>query len=161
MGVAGAGKSTLANVLAAELGCATIEGDEHHLPASKAKMRAGIPLEDADREPWLDLLGDLVARPGAFVLTCSALKRRYRDRLRARVPGLRFIFIEIERADAQKRVAARPSHLFPASLVASQFAALEPPLGETGVLTVVAARTVRDQADAVKAWITGIGAGVP
>src|SRR5258706_6705247 len=98
MGVSGSGKSTLGRALAAGLGYPLIEGDEHHLPASKAKMRAGTPLQDADREPWLDKIGALVANePGGAVLTCSALKRAYRDRLRAQAPGLKFVFIEIDR----------------------------------------------------------------
>jgi carbohydrate kinase (thermoresistant glucokinase family) len=100
-GVSGCGKSTLGGALAREIGYVLIEGDEHHLPASKAKMRLGTPLIDADREPWLDQLGALVAAErGGAVLTCSALKRSYRERLRVKVPALKFVFIEIEQADA-------------------------------------------------------------
>jgi gluconokinase len=153
MGVAGAGKSTLAKELARQLDCPLIEGDEHHLAASKAKMRAGTALDDADREPWLDRLGELLADVESAVLTCSALKRRYRDRLRARAPLLRFIFIEIEPAEAEARVAARPSHFFAPTLVASQFAALEPPLGEPGVLAVAARQPVGEQVAAARAWL--------
>jgi len=149
MGVAGAGKSTLAGELARKMGCTLIEGDEHHLEASKAKMRAGIPLDDADREPWLDRLGDLMAKADGAILTCSALKRRYRDRLRARVAMLGFVFIEIDRVSAQQRVSARPSHLFPASLVESQFAALEPPLAEPGVVRVDAREALAAQVASV------------
>ena len=88
MGVSGCGKSTLGHELARAFDYALIEGDEHHLPASKEKMRAGIPLQDADREPWLDRIGALVAAaPGGAVLTCSALKKAYRDRLRSQ-PGV-------------------------------------------------------------------------
>jgi gluconokinase len=149
MGVAGAGKSTLAAELARRTGSVLIEGDEHHLDASKAKMRAGIPLDDADREPWLDRLGDLMAAEASVVLTCSALKRRYRDRLRARVPSLKFVFIDIDRVLAGERVAARPTHFFPASLLDSQFAALESPLGEPGVVTVPASALLEQQVEAV------------
>jgi gluconokinase len=153
MGVAGAGKSTLARALARALDCPLIEGDEQHLAASKAKMRAGIALDDADREPWLDLLGALLAGGESGVLTCSALKRRYRDRLSARVPMLKFVFIEIEPAEAEERVAARSSHFFAPSLVASQFAALESPRGEPGVLAVPARQPIGEQVAAVTAWL--------
>ena len=154
MGVAGSGKSTLGEELARTLGLPLIEGDQHHLPASKAKMRAGIAVDDADREPWLDRLGALLAEaPGGAVLTCSALKRGYRERLRAKVPGLKFVFIEIDRAEAQARVAARPAHMFPASLVANQFATLESPSAEPGVVTVAASEAPSAQVAAVVKWL--------
>lgn len=154
MGVAGCGKSTLAAALAGALGARLIEGDDHHLPQSQAKMRRGIALQDADREPWLDRLGDLLAgEPGPAVLTCSALKRRYRDRLRAAVPTLCTVFIEILPEQARARVAARPGHLFPPGLVASQFEALEPPQGEPGVLTVPAQAASQDQLSRVLRWL--------
>jgi len=154
MGVAGSGKSTLAAGLALALAVPLIEGDEHHLPASQAKMRQGIALQDSDREPWLDRLGDtLLACPGAGVLTCSALKLRYRERLRAHVPGLSFVFIEVDAAEAARRVAARAGHLFPAALVASQFEALEPPHGEAGVLTVPASLRPQAQLDTALHWL--------
>ncbi|MEO6032190.1 MAG: gluconokinase [Burkholderiaceae bacterium] len=154
MGVSGCGKSTLAAALAQALHCTAIEGDAYHLPASQAKMRAGEPLTDADREPWLDRLGQLLAAaPGDAVLSCSALKRSYRDRLRARVPPLRFVFIEIDPALALQRVAARPGHFFPAALVASQFEALESPLGESGVLGVSAALALPEQVGTALRWL--------
>jgi gluconokinase len=154
MGVAGCGKSTLGAGLALALGCPLIEGDDFHLPESQAKMRQGIALQDNDREPWLDHLGQVIAERGAAaVATCSALKRRYRDRLRAKVPGLRFVFVDIAEAEATRRVGSRPDHLFPASLVASQFAALESPLGELGVLRVDAALAPQAQLDAVIGWL--------
>ena len=154
MGVAGCGKSTLGEGLARALGYPLIEGDEHHLPASKAKMRAGTPLDDGDRAPWLDRLGALVAdSPSGAVLTCSALKRVYRERLRSHVPGLRFVFIEIDQAAAVERVATRPAHLFPPSLVANQFATLESPVGERGVLAVSAGQALSAQVDAVRKWL--------
>lgn len=154
MGVAGCGKSTLAAGVALALGCEMVEGDDHHLPASQDKMRRGIALEDSDREPWLDRLGAALAeRPGSVVATCSALKRRYRERLRACVPGLEFVFVDISRARAESRVGSRPAHLFPASLVASQFAALESPVGERGVLSVPAILRPQEQLDAVMQWL--------
>ena len=154
MGVSGCGKSTLAAGIALALGCPLIEGDELHLPESQTRMRRGIALQDSDREPWLDRVGDVVAEQGgAAVATCSALKRAYRDRLRAKVPGLRFVFVDIAEADATRRVSQRPGHLFPASLVASQFADLESPVGEPGVLRVDAALAPQAQLDAVVAWL--------
>jgi gluconokinase len=154
MGVSGCGKSTLGRALADALGYPLIEGDEHHLPASKAKMQAGTPLQDADREPWLDKIGGLVANaPGGAVLTCSALKRAYRDRLRAQAPGLKFVFIEIDRHDAEQRVAERAGHMFPASLVANQFATLESPKDEPGVVTVSADQPLTAQVEAVTRWL--------
>ena len=154
MGVSGCGKSVLGARIAAALGVPLIEGDDHHLAASRAKMERGIALEDSDREPWLDRLGELlVQRRGGAVLTCSALKRRYRDRLRARVPGLRFVYIEIGRAEAEARVRARTDHMFPATLVASQFEALESPLGEDGVFAVPAVESTAMQVQAVLEWL--------
>jgi gluconokinase len=154
MGVAGSGKSTLAAELTRELGVASIEGDDHHSPGNQDKMRRGIPLEDADRIPWLDALGALLAaRVCGAVLTCSALKRGYRDRLRQAVPGLRIVFLEIEPDIANARVTERPTHLFPPSLVRSQFEALEPPLGESDVLHVNANRSRCEQLGAVLTWL--------
>ncbi|RZI72623.1 MAG: gluconokinase [Variovorax sp.] len=138
MGVSGCGKSSLGAALAAGMGLPLIEGDDFHPPANVEKMRSGVALTDDDRAGWLDSLGtELAARPLGAVLTCSALKRAYRDRLRADVPGLRFVFMELTRQEAERRVAERAAqHMFPASLVASQFATLESPVGEPGVLAV-------------------------
>ena len=140
MGVSGCGKSSLGAALAASLGLPLIEGDDFHPEANVEKMSAGIALTDADRAGWLDTLGKTLAEAqhGA-VLTCSALKRDYRKRLRDCVPELRFIFMSLDRDEAERRVAARASeHMFPASLVANQFATLESPVGERGVLEVQA-----------------------
>jgi len=154
MGVSGSGKSTLARAVAQALGALAIEGDEHHLPANREKMRRGEALQDSDREPWLHRLGELMAaHAGPVVLTCSALKHSYRERLRTRVPGLLFVFVEIDEATAAERVRSRADHYFPAGLVASQFQALEPPHGEPGVLAVSAALTPQVQCDAVLQWL--------
>jgi gluconokinase len=137
MGVAGCGKSSVAAMLAHELGALLIEGDEYHPRSNQEKMRNGIALQDADRAPWLDKLGALLeAAPASAVLTCSALKRSYRDRLRAAAPALRLVYVEISLAEAHRRVSSRPSHFFPPGLVASQFASLEVPTGEPDVLRV-------------------------
>jgi gluconokinase len=138
MGVAGCGKSSLGSALAEALRLPLIEGDDFHTEASKDKMRRGVPLDDADREGWLDRLAAETRRQSqGAVLTCSALKRKYRERLRAALPGVRFAYLRIDEPVARERVAARAGgHLFPPSLVPSQFAALEPPEGEPRVLTL-------------------------
>jgi gluconokinase len=157
MGVSGCGKSTLGARLASALRCDLIEGDDHHPPANRDKMAAGIALEDADRWPWLESLGRILrTSPGHAVLSCSALKRRYRDLLRQAVPGLRFVHLDIGPETAAARVAARPHHMFPATLVTSQFAALERPCDEAGVLSVQAELPVADQMRQVVAWLNSI-----
>jgi len=155
MGVSGCGKSSLGQAAAADLGLPLIEGDDFHPPANTEKMRTGTPLTDEDRAGWLARLADeLAAHPGGAVLTCSALKRAYRERLRAAVPDLRFAFMEISREDAQSRVEARAgAHIFPGSLVASQFATLESPSGEAGVLTVQAIAPIGQLTADVRRWL--------
>lgn len=159
MGVAGCGKSSAASAVAARLGWRLVEGDDFHAEASKIKMRQGMPLNDRDRAVWLAQLGDVLARHQRqgqpIVLTCSALKRSYRALLRSRSAGLRFVFLEIDKPHALERVAARAAeHLFPPSLVDSQFATLESPRGEPGVLCVDALRSRDELADEIAAWLT-------
>ena len=155
MGVSGSGKSTLGAALAARLGCPFLEGDGFHSAANVAKMREGIALTDADRDGWLATLGQLLqAQPQGAVLTCSALKRTYRDRLRNACPGLRFAFLDIDRASAAQRVAARAgTHFFSSSLVDSQFATLEPPVGEPGVLRLDALAPLPTLQQQACAWL--------
>ena len=156
MGVSGCGKSHVGALIAGRLGLPLIEGDEFHSEANRALMRSGVPLTDADRAGWLDTLGaQLQMRPGGAVLTCSALKASYRDRLRAAAPGLRFAWLELDPASAQRRVGQRPSHFFPAGLVATQFEALEPPQGEPGVLALDALQPADAIAESVVRWIAG------
>lgn len=130
MGVAGCGKSTLARRLARQLGAVFIEADAHHPPANRARMAAGIPLTDAERWPWLlALAGRLRAerRSGRVaVLACSALKRNHRRRLTEAGP-LAIVHLVLTPAQSMARLTARRGHFFPVSLVASQFAALQPP----------------------------------
>lgn len=155
MGVSGCGKSSLGAALATALGLPLIEGDDHHPPANVQKMSRGIALTDADRAGWLATLGRALAdAPQGAVLTCSALKRIYREQLRAAAPGLRFVFMAIERAESERRVAARAGeHMFPASLVANQFATLESPAGEAGVLQVDATAPLGQAVARVQAWL--------
>ena len=155
MGVAGCGKSSVGAAAAQALGLPLIEGDAFHSAGNLAKMSAGIALDDADRRGWLDALGrELQAHPQGAVLTCSALKRAYRDRLRAACPGLRFVHLVIDEKTALTRVAARASrHFFGPQLVASQFQTLEPPAGEPGVLALAATLALADIAAATAGWV--------
>ena len=137
MGVAGCGKSAAGARIARSLRLPLIEGDAFHPPANIEKMRTGVALTDDDRAGWLDRLAqELAARPAGAVLTCSALKQAYRERLRRAAPALRFVHLALPAAEAQRRVATRPGHFYPPSLVASQFEALEDPAGEAGVVVV-------------------------
>lgn len=156
MGVSGCGKTSVAAGLAADIGGRLIEGDAYHPQENIAKMSAGLPLDDADRAGWLDQLAQILAQSIAAgetpVLACSALKAAYRDRLRAASPQLGFVFLEIDRAAAAQRVQTRPGHFMPASLIDSQFAALEPPKGEPHVLTVDATEPVEAILHHTTAW---------
>lgn len=161
MGVAGCGKSEVGQRLATLLDVPLIEGDTFHSPLSVAKMRDGVPLTDADREGWLNVLGQQLSSHAGAVMTCSALRRHYRDALRGALshalpnhfPPLSFLFLNIDEATAQARVAARADHFYPASLVASQFATLEDPAGEPNVLTLAATLPPDDIATHTAAWL--------
>ncbi len=141
MGVSGCGKTSVGEQLATMLRCGFVEGDSLHPPANIAKMSAGVPLDDSDRWPWLDVIGACLAESRSdgetIVISCSALKKVYRDRLRQAAGGhLAFVFLEGSRAVFEARMKNRPGHFMPASLLDSQFAALEPPNDEPGVVTV-------------------------
>ncbi len=143
MGVSGSGKTTVGKALARASGLPFFDGDDLHTPQARAKMAAGVALDDADRWPWLERIGaclaDAAAHPAGVIIACSALRRIYRDRLRASAgPMLRFVYLEGGEALMRQRVARRKGHYMPASLVESQFAALEPPAGEGGVVTMAA-----------------------
>ena len=131
MGVCGCGKSTVGQQLAAARGVAFAEGDQFHPPENVARMAAGTPLTDADRQGWLATLADkLAAARGAghgLVLSCSALKRSYRDVLRRGAPELQFVHLTGSRELLSERMNHRPGHYMPASLLDSQLAILEPP----------------------------------
>jgi gluconokinase len=156
MGVAGCGKSSLGAVVARAIGLPLVEGDDHHSASNREKMQSGVPLTDADRDGWLTTLCEqLRAHPHGVVMTCSALKRAYRERLRQAAPGLGFVFMDIARAQAQRRVAARAhAHIFPTTLVDSQFATLESPVGEPGVLRVDALAPLPQLQTEVTTWLT-------
>ena len=162
MGPSGVGKTTLAERLAARLGWTFAEGDTFHPPENIAKMSSGIPLGDADRAPWLALIRDWIARQAQAgqdtVITCSALKRRYRDVLRKAGTRVRFVQLAGDPQLVGERIGARKGHYMPPSLLASQFADLEPlQPDEDGVVVSVAAPpdAVADEALAA----LGLGAG--
>ena len=156
MGVAGCGKSAVAKRIAAPLNLPVIEGDDFHPPANKEKMSQGTPLNDDDRAGWLlALASQLAACPQGAVLSCSALKARYRDVLRSQTPHLKFVYLAITPEESQRRVAKRAGHFYPPSLVASQFEALEDPSGEAGVFTTDGAAPKTDVDARVIAWLTG------
>lgn len=154
MGVAGCGKSSLGAVLSQALALPLVEGDDHHPQANRDKMRQGVALTDGDRQGWLaTLAAELAARPQGVVLTCSALKKAYRDRLRTGAPGLRFVFLDLDEPSARERVASRPAHLFPPALVANQFAVLERPDAEPGVLRLDAMQPPDALLAACRRWL--------
>ena len=155
MGVAGCGKSSLGAMLAQRTGTDLVEGDDYHSPTNREKMSQGIPLTDADREGWLETLGELLRQsPNGAVLTCSALKKAYRDRLRAAAPGLGFIYLEIRPDEALRRVTARAGdHFFPVKLVDSQFATLESPVSEAGVLALDGMLSLAELTEQAFVWI--------
>lgn len=137
MGVAGSGKTTVGEMLAAATGFPYIDGDSLHPAANIDKMSRGIPLSDDDRWPWLEAVGaTLRDTAGPVIIGCSALKRAYRDRIRA-VSGKATLFIHLSgsRALIGERMAARQGHFMPESLLDSQFAALEPPQPDEKAVT--------------------------
>ncbi|HEY4006422.1 MAG TPA: gluconokinase [Pseudonocardia sp.] len=151
MGVSGSGKSTLAMRLAADLGWDFQEGDDLHPPANVAKMSSGVPLDDDDRAPWLDAVAGWIdehtasGRPG--IITCSALRRAYRDRLRR--PEVVFVHLTGDREAIAGRLATRAGHFMPSALLESQLATLEPPAPPENVLQLGPELTPAEQAAAV------------
>ena len=157
MGVAGSGKTTVGRRLADELGWPFCEGDDLHPPANVAKMARGEPLTDEDRRPWLEALRARIAAAldagGDLVVACSALKSAYRRTLAVDAARVRFVYLALDPAVAALRVARRQGHFMKASMVGSQFAALEAPSPEEA-LTV-------DAAAPLDALVARIRAGLP
>lgn len=151
MGVSGSGKSTVGSLLAAELKLSFVDGDDLHPPENKKKMAAGIALNDADRAPWLDAIAAVLAR-GSVVVACSALKRCYRDRLRAGAPGLRLVYLKGTAELLAARMSARQHEFMPTRLLDSQLATLEEPEADEGALTVDVALTPQAIVTRVARW---------
>ncbi len=141
MGVSGSGKSSVGERIAKAFQCEFLEGDALHPDANIDKMSAGVPLTDEDRWPWLDVIGQRISQSRAqgrsLIVSCSSLKRVYRDRLRAAGgEKLSFVFLEGPRDVLEARMRERSGHFMPASLLDTQFATLEVPTGEPGVITI-------------------------
>lgn len=154
MGVSAVGKSSVAADLAARLGVSAADADDLHPPSNVAKMAAGVSLDDDDRAPWLALVGAaLSAREGGLVMACSALKRSYRDRLRAACPDVVFVHLSGARGLLADRAARRTNHFMPPSLLDSQLRTLEPlEDDEPGVVLDVSA-SVDELVTAAARWV--------
>lgn len=141
-GVAGSGKTTVGTLLAGRLRWRFADADTFHPEANVAKMHAGTPLTDADRQPWLQAItgwmDERIAAGQSAVVTCSALKRAYRDRLLAGRPTATMVFLQVNREVLEQRLTVRSDHFFPEELLGSQLAALEPPAPDERVHTVLA-----------------------
>ncbi len=157
MGVSGCGKSSVGRSVAQALGHAFIEGDELHPPGNVAKMAAGTPLTDADRTGWLAEIGQHLGQAQAagtgLVVSCSALKRAYRDGLRAACPGLMFLHLQGSADLLRSRLKARSGHYMPPSLLDSQLATLEPPTADEPALTLDIAPPTAQVVAAALAWL--------
>ncbi len=155
MGVSGCGKSTMATALSERLGLDMVDGDDLHLPESVAKMRAGIALQDADRWPWLDRIGQYLSQdhPQGRVVACSALKKVYRDRIREQAGDVCFVFLDGDFDLIAQRMRQRVGHYMQPGLLDSQFRTLEKPLAdETDVICLPITEPVQDMvAQAIQA----------
>ena len=156
MGVSGSGKSTLAARLVERTGWKYVEGDDYHSEANRAKMHAGIPLTDEDRWPWLDALHAVLAGWNSEglsgVLTCSALKESYRDRLLSGIDDARIVWLDPPRQLLEARLTARTGHYMNPKLLDSQLAALEAPQGDS-VLHLAGGESSNQQAEIVIHWL--------
>jgi gluconokinase len=156
MGVSGSGKTTVGTMLAGRLDVPFAEADDFHPPANVAKMASGVPLTDADRMPWLEAIGHWLDAHGAEggLVTCSALRRSYRDLLRRHAPGLCFLHLDGPADLLARRIARRKGHFMPVSLLHSQLATLEELQGdERGAVVDIDGdpeQVVRRAADAVR-----------
>ena len=154
MGVSGSGKSTVGAALAQRLRVPYADADDFHPPENVAKMTAGEALDDDDRRPWLEAIGDWLADHDSGVITCSALKRTYRDQLRTHRPDTEFVHLHGEREVIARRQATRPGHFMPASLLDSQFATLEPLEGDEKGFVVDVGRSVDEIVEAAASGLS-------
>lgn len=156
MGVCGTGKSSLAERVAADTGGMLVEADDFHSAANVALMASGRPLGDAEREPWLDAVSQEAGRAahgGLVAIACSALKRRYRDRLRHHLGPFALVHLTGAPALIRSRLEARSNHFMPPAMLDSQLAELEPPAPDEPSLTLDAALSPRDQDDLVRDFL--------
>jgi gluconokinase len=161
-GVSGSGKTTVGALVAGRLGWRFADADNFHPDANVAKMRAGIPLTDADRLPWLRAVAawmdDRIADGESAVVACSMLKRSYRDLLRdGRRDSVLMVFLDVPREELERRLTSRHGHFFPERLLASQLSTLERPTPDEGVLTVPVTGDVDETADRVLATVKASG----
>jgi gluconokinase len=139
MGVSGCGKTSIGTLLASTLGLEFTDGDDLHTQANREKMAGGIPLDDEDRWPWLDRVGQALNMPGGAVVACSALKRIYRKRILDAAPKAIFVHLQGDRDLLLRRLNNRANHFMPPSLLDSQLETLEPlASGEAGAVVEVA-----------------------
>lgn len=153
MGPSGSGKSTVGRALAGALGARFVDGDDLHPLTSVDKMAAGIPLEDEDRMPWLRVVGETLRAHERIVVACSALRRRYRDAIRAEAPEAFFAELVVDRAVLAERMRSRVDHFMPASLLDSQVAALEPLEEDERGVRVEATQEPAREVDAITAAV--------
>jgi len=157
MGVSGSGKSTFGAALAAAIGARFLDADDLHPPANRRKMAAGIALDDADRRGWLNAVAVWMAKrvehgePG--VVACSALRRRYRDRLRAAGDAVHFVYLEVPRTELEQRMRSR-RHFMPVTLLDSQLATLEPPGQDEAACIVDGSVPLERNLQRVLSWLT-------
>jgi gluconokinase len=158
MGVSGCGKSSVGKALAEVIGCDFQDGDDLHPPVNLEKMRSGQPLDSADRGPWLDRvaawISDKRRQHRSGVVACSALKRRYRDRLREVDAVLRFVFLDVPQDVLRCRLEYR-QHFMPSRLLESQLEALERPAPDEQVLAVVGNPSLAETVDTALRWLSG------
>ena len=153
MGVSGSGKSSVGVALAERLGVPFLEGDSFHPAANVAKMAAGLPLDDADRAPWLAAIATWMEDRTDGVVACSALKRAYRDRLRETAPGMRIVALLPLPDILAERLGHRRGHFMPGSLLASQLATLEVPGDDEASLIIHGDRPVAEVVATARAWL--------
>ncbi|MFF5792917.1 gluconokinase [Paeniglutamicibacter sp. NPDC012692] len=160
MGVSGCGKSTVGELLAESEGAVFLDGDSLHPKSNIDKMAAGHPLNDQDREPWLREIGQRLGSPGqgSMIIACSALKRSYRDLIRAEAPGTLFVHLHGAPELLAERMGARPGHFMPVGLLESQLATLEPLGSDEAAVVLDIAANPESLTGQASAWLAGLPA---
>jgi gluconokinase len=154
MGVSSCGKTSVAEALAAQLGARFIEGDKLHPKSNVEKMSSGIALNDEDRWPWLQSVGEALCGDTGVIASCSALKRVYRERIEAAAQrSVSFVFLDGDRELLRSRIAARRNHFMPASLLDSQLATLERPTADEYAMRFDIAKPVTTIVEEARQWL--------